>query len=112
MTKRRALAILASVVVAAASAVLVAPSPASADTTKIYDGNGPGTAHIGVIGDSVMSGIRWTNSYAPLSRFNYTFDAESCRRTVVASCRGREGYAPTTALASCSGGPASGATSS
>ena len=69
MTKRRALAILASVVVAAAApAVLVAPSPASADTTKIYDGNGPGTAHIGVIGDSVMSGIRWTNSYAPLSR--------------------------------------------
>ena len=42
--------------------------------------------------------MRWTNSYWPLERFNYTFDAESCRRTIAPSCRGREGYAPQTAL--------------
>ena len=33
-----------------------------------------------------------------MSRFNFTFDAESCRRTIVPSCRGREGYAPLNVL--------------
>jgi len=53
-----------------------------------------GAPRISVIGDSVMSGIRWYGAWAPLRRFNYTVDVESCRRTLAFSCRGREGYAP------------------
>ena len=41
-----------------------------------------GTPWISMIGDSTLSGVRWTNNYWPLERFNYTFDAESCRRTI------------------------------
>lgn len=73
-------------------------SPAAAYTTVIYNGAGPGVPRISVIGDSVGSGIRWTRSYAPLTRFNFTFDAESCRRTILPSCGGREGYAPENVL--------------
>jgi hypothetical protein len=79
--------------------VVVPSSTASAYTTLVYSGAGPNVPRISVIGDSVGSGIRWTRSYAPLTRFNFTFDAESCRRTIVPSCRGREGYAPLNVLA-------------
>jgi peptidoglycan hydrolase-like protein with peptidoglycan-binding domain len=77
---------------------LAGASPASAYTTRVDLGRGVGTPWISLIGDSTLSGVRWTNSYWPLERFNYTFDAESCRRTIAPSCRGREGYAPQTAL--------------
>ena len=70
------------------SSVISSPSVGAA-TTVVYSGAGPGVPRISVIGDSTAAEIRWTNSYAPLSRFNFTFDAESCRRTIVASCRGR-----------------------
>ena len=62
-----------------------------------YDGAG-GAPRIGVIGDSSAAGIRWADAYAPLRQFNFTFDAESCRRTTAASCGGREGYAPENAI--------------
>jgi hypothetical protein len=78
--------------------LVVPSSPASAFTTVVYSGAGPNVPRISVIGDSVGSGIRWTRSYAPLTRFNFTFDAESCRRTILPSCRGREGYAPLNVL--------------
>ena len=61
--------------------------------------NGAGSApRISVIGDSTVAALRWSGQLEPLRRFNFTYDAESCRRTVVPSCRGREGYAPDTTL--------------
>jgi hypothetical protein len=73
-------------------------APAPATLTVTYDGAGPGVARIGLIGDSTMAAIRWTGAYAPLRRWNYTYDAESCRRTITASCHGPDGYAPANAL--------------
>jgi hypothetical protein len=72
--------------------LVVPSSPAAAFTTVVYSGAGPNVPRISVIGDSVGSGIRWTRSYAPLARFNFTFDAESCRRTIVPSCRFVTGF--------------------
>ena len=61
--------------------------------------NGAGSApRISIIGDSTIAALRWTNQFEPLKRFNFTYDAESCRRTVLPSCRGREGYTPDTTL--------------
>ena len=87
-------ALIGALLVAAVCST-VAPSTAAA--TVYYDG-AAGAARIGVIGDSSIAGIRWINTFGPLQSFNFTFDAESCRRTTAASCRGREGYAPENAL--------------
>lgn len=80
------------VVVSCGVDVAVRTSTASA-ATVVYSGAG-GAPRIGMIGDSVMAAIRWGGTWAPLQRFNYTYDAESCRRTIGLSCRGREGFAP------------------
>lgn len=53
---------------------------------------------IGLIGDSTLSGVRWADEYGDLRRFNYVFDAESCRRTVETSCWSREQYRPRNAI--------------
>lgn len=53
---------------------------------------------IGLIGDSTLSGVRWADRYGDLQRFNFLFDAESCRRTVERSCWSREQYRPPTAF--------------
>jgi len=66
--------------------------------TVTYDGAGPNVARVGLIGDSTLAAIRWTGSWAPLRRWNYTYDAESCRRTNTPSCHGSDGYAPETVL--------------
>jgi hypothetical protein len=71
-----------------------APAPAPGNLTVTYDGAGPGAPHIGLIGDSTLAAIRWTGAYAPLRQWNYTFDAESCRRTITTSCHGSDGYTP------------------
>jgi peptidoglycan hydrolase-like protein with peptidoglycan-binding domain len=78
------------------SGTLVLTRPASVDayTTVFYNGAGRRTPRIGLIGDSSFAGVRWLNAFDNLKRFNFTYDAESCRRTIEASCRGREGYAP------------------
>jgi hypothetical protein len=73
-------------------------APAASTLTVTYDGAGPNVARIGLIGDSTMASIRWTGAYAPLRRWNYTYDAESCRRTITVSCHGSDGYAPANAL--------------
>jgi len=78
------------------SSVISSPSVGAA-TTVVYSGAGPGVPRIGVIGDSTAAQIRWTNSYAPLTRFNFTFDAEACRRTLAASCSAG-GVAPETVI--------------
>jgi hypothetical protein len=81
-----------------------APPPAATPTiqpgtlTVVYDGAGPDAARIGLIGDSTMAALRWANAYAPLERWNFTYDAEACRRTITPSCHGSDGYAPATAI--------------
>jgi len=77
--------------------IVTQPAPQAAAAPVIYTGAGS-ASHIGLIGDSAWAGIRWTNSFGPLRRFNFTADLESCRRTIGASCRGREGYAPSTTV--------------
>ena len=70
---------------------------ADAYTTVVY--NGAGSApHISIIGDSTVAALRWANMFDPLKEFNFVYDAESCRRVVITSCRGREGYTPDTVI--------------
>lgn len=85
----------------ALSAVSIAANPATPVSAApvVYNGAGE-TWQFGLIGDSAWAGIRWTNSFGPMQRYNFRADLESCRRTIGASCRGREGYAPPTTLAS------------
>ena len=74
-------------------------SPSATPRRRRIFYNGAGSApRISMIGDSTIAALRWTNQFEPLKRFNFTYDAESCRRTVLPSCRGREGYAPDTTL--------------
>lgn len=90
--RRRVLGALLAVLLAGGFNVAVRSTPASAATVT-YNG-AVGAPRISMIGDSVMAAIRWGGTWAPLQRYNYTYDAESCRRTIGLSCRGREGFAP------------------
>jgi hypothetical protein len=88
---------LTAVLLAAAVAVVPPAGNAAAATTIYY--NGAGSApRISVVGDSTIAALRWTGQFQPLRRFNYVYDAESCRRILYPSCRGREGYAPDTVV--------------
>ena len=52
-----------------------------------------------LMGDSTLAGVRWyTNSQHALGGSSFVVDAESCRRLVGASCRGREGRQPPNAV--------------
>ena len=94
-TRRRISLLL---VVLLASVVTVLPPAGNAAAAPVFY-NGAGSApRIGIIGDSTIAALRWTNTWGPLRRFNYTYDAESCRRTATPSCRGREGYQPDTVI--------------
>jgi hypothetical protein len=99
---RSTLAALAVVVAASCAVAVPAPAPGPAPqpsgVTVTYDGAGPTAARIGLIGDSTMASIRWSGAYAPLRQWNYTYDAESCRRTITVSCHGADGYTPANAL--------------
>jgi hypothetical protein len=81
----------------------VAPTTVPAPTTTIqhqgqltitWDGAGATAPRFGLIGDSTLASIRWAAAWSPLRRWNYTYDAESCRRTSTLSCHGPDGYAP------------------
>jgi hypothetical protein len=50
------------------------------------------------IGDSSFAGIRWNGALSYLQGADFDHRLESCRRLIGASCRGREDYAPATAL--------------
>jgi hypothetical protein len=50
------------------------------------------------IGDSSFAGIRWNGALGYLQGAVFDHRLESCRRLIGASCRGREGYAPATAV--------------
>ncbi len=51
-----------------------------------------------LIGDSSFAGIRWLGALNSLQGAIFDNRLESCRRLIGASCRGREGYAPPTAV--------------
>src|SRR3954452_17734252 len=59
---------------------------------------------VSLIGDSTMAGMAWNSMAANDPRdivansYRLTFDAESCRRLVQASCRGRFGTVPLSVL--------------
>src|SRR4051812_49440303 len=60
---------------------------------------------VSLIGDSTMAGMAWNSTAGNDPRdivansYRLTFDAESCRRLVQASCRGRFGTMPLSVLA-------------
>jgi hypothetical protein len=51
-----------------------------------------------IVSDSGSAGIRWNGALGGLRGFRVDARLESCRRLIVASCHGREGYTPRTAL--------------
>jgi hypothetical protein len=57
------------------------------------------------ISDSSFAGIRWAGALGFLQGASFDNRLESCRRLIGVSCRGREGYAPRTALADLAGVP-------
>ncbi len=51
-----------------------------------------------MVADSSFAGIRWNGALAFLQGAAWDARLESCRRLIGVSCRGREGYAPPTAV--------------
>lgn len=92
--RRRCRLIAPTIVLALVGGVIATVPAERVDAATLYYSGAGDVERISVIGDSVMSGMRWYGTLSPLRRYNYTVDLESCRRTVIASCRGREGYAP------------------
>jgi hypothetical protein len=58
-----------------------------------------GTTPVVMVSDSAFAGIRWNGALGWLRGAAFDARLESCRRVIGASCRGREGYAPRTAVA-------------
>ena len=79
-------------------AVLVGARTVSADQNIVYDDAGS-AAHISLVGDSTLAGVRWYADYGALERYNFVLSAESCRRTIELSCISREGYRSENVLA-------------
>lgn len=72
---------------------------APAEAVEAAPGNPmPPQRKVTIIGDSVLAGIRWNGSTEALQGFEPVDEMHSCRRLVQYSCRGREGYTPTSAL--------------
>jgi hypothetical protein len=93
-------AALASAVVVMPAGRVTAHTTSPATVRWFVDESAP---TIGLIGDSTLSGVRWADRYGELERFNFLFDAESCRRTLEQSCWSREQYRPPNALAALQG---------
>lgn len=87
--RRRWAGVIALVV--AVGSLAMGGSALRADQTVYFDGAG-NAPHIGLIGDSTLTGVRWYAEYGALERFNFVLSAESCRRTIEESCISREGY--------------------
>ncbi len=62
--------------------------------------NNPSTdgGRILFIADSAFAGIRWYDELDELKGAAFTSDLESCRRLIGFSCRGRDGYTPSSAV--------------
>ncbi len=90
---------LAAVTVAIASLPVVGSNSSAAAATPPAD-----APPVSLIGDSTMAGMAWNSTTGNDPRdivgnsYRLTFDAESCRRLVVGSCRGRFGYVPMSVL--------------
>lgn len=81
-------------------------------STAVVHAAPPGAPRVTLIGDSTMAAMRWAtydnddpdtlanNDIRGIISDSYdlVFDAESCRRLVGTSCRGREGYTPVSVL--------------
>jgi hypothetical protein len=90
---------------AAATAVLAASLPILTGANVAAAATPPPDAPpVSLIGDSTMAGMAWNSSTGNDPRdivgnsYKLTFDAESCRRLVIGSCRGRFGYTPMSVL--------------
>jgi hypothetical protein len=84
---------------APAATIVAAPfGSALADTPEVRHNADPAARSVGLIGDSTLAGVRWFEAYGPLERFNFVFDAESCRRTIEQSCWSRESYRASNAM--------------
>lgn len=82
----------------AATGAFASGRTAFADENIVFDGAG-NAAHISLVGDSTLAGVRWYSDYGALRRFNFVLNAESCRRTIELSCISREGYRSENAIA-------------
>lgn len=81
-----------------AASVVAMPHSVDADTPEVRHVADPAARSVGLIGDSTLAGVRWFEAYGPLERFNFVFDAESCRRTIEQSCWSRESYRASNAM--------------
>jgi hypothetical protein len=72
--------------------------PASATTAPPGNAFPSGDTPVVMISDSAFAGIRWQRALPFLQGAVWDARLESCRRLVGASCRGRTGYAPRTAV--------------
>lgn len=90
----------------ATAAVLLATSVPIATSSRLTSAASPplDAPPVALLGDSTMAGMAW-NSFAGSdprdivgNAYRLTFDAESCRRLVLASCRGRFGTTPASVL--------------
>jgi peptidoglycan hydrolase-like protein with peptidoglycan-binding domain len=95
---RWGLAVASVVIVIVTACAPPMPAPPPNGFTTITYNRSSSAPSIGLIGDSSFAGVRWLHSYEPLKKFNFVLDAESCRRTINDSCRGREGYRPHNAI--------------
>jgi len=73
-------------------APVAAPLPPPANTFPL-----PDTQAV-MVSDSSFAGIRWNGALGFLQGAAWDARLESCRRLIGVSCRGREGYAPRTAV--------------
>ncbi len=94
------MAALAALLVAlgVALGVVAGGATAGADQTVVHDASGS-SQQVSFIGDSTLTGVRWYADYGALTRWDFVFDAESCRRTIEQSCISREGYRSENVLA-------------
>jgi hypothetical protein len=89
----------------AAVILVIAALPVVGSTSTVVAATPPPDAPpVSLIGDSTMAGMAWNSTTGNDPRdivgnsYRLTFDAESCRRLVLGSCRGRFGYVPMSVL--------------
>ena len=81
-------------------------APVAADAGIAPNSFPPPNSPVIMISDSAFAGIRWSGALAYLQGAAWDARLESCRRLIGVSCRGREGYAPRTAVSELSRVPA------
>ena len=91
--------------ITAVTVVVAATLPVATSTQIATAATPPVDApHVSLLGDSTMAGMAWNSTTGNDPRdivgnsYRLTFDAESCRRLVHPSCRGRFGSVPMSLL--------------